>query len=260
MLPNTHRYQNHLLLGLPEELQGQLARYLEWLPLLAGQVLCVPDVPVRYAFFPADCIVSLMCATEDGDTAEVAAVGSEGMLDVSVYLGGDNPVHCAVVRNSGFAYRCPAHLLKGEFSGSAALQRLLLRYSQSLLTQIAQTAVCNRYHSVSQQLCRWLLVNLERTRSHEFAITQEAIANILGVRREGVTEAAGKLRAQGFIDYHRGTVTVLDPAGLREAACDCHAVFIRALPRYLPTQHATTRAVHPLLQLTRPLHTAPASV
>ena len=231
MLPITHRHQNHLLSGLPPAVRERVSPHLDWVPLALGQVLYEPESAVKFAYFPADCIASLQCATENGETAEVAAVGSEGMLDVGLFLDGDYSAHVAVIRRAGYAYRCSAQSLRLEFDECPVLQRVLLRYSQTLLTQITQTAVCNRYHSVSQQLCRWLLLNLDRTRSSHSTITQEAIARMLGVRREGVTEAAGRLRDQGVIDYHRGNVVVLDRVGLERAACSCYSGFSRALQR-----------------------------
>lgn len=254
MLPIAHRYQNHLLLGLPEGARSRVSRYLEWVSLSAGQILSEACIAPRYAYFPADCVVSLQCATEHGETAEVAAVGNEGMLDVSLFLGGNVPEHRALVRSAGHAYRCSPHLLKGEFDSSTTLQQVLLRYSQSLLTQMAQTAVCNRYHSVSQQLCRWLLLDLDRSQLSDLTMTQDSIAQMLGVRREGITEAAGKLRSQGIIEYRRGSITVLDRAALEKLTCDCYAVFARATHRMLPSCREVPREAP---RVTRPYHSMP---
>jgi CRP-like cAMP-binding protein len=181
--------------------------------------------------FPVDCIVSLLYVMEDGSSAEISVVGREGLVGIAVFMGGDSTPSQALVQSAGCAYRLPGHILKEEFNRDATMRLLALRYTQALITQMAQTAVCNRHHSIDQQLCRWLLLSLDRLPSNRLTMTQELIANMLGVRREGVTEAAGKLQKAGVIDYHRGQITVLDRPKLETLSCECYAVVKRETDR-----------------------------
>nr|WP_245784281.1 Crp/Fnr family transcriptional regulator [Halomonas korlensis] len=188
---------------------------------------------MNHVYFPLDSIVSLLCVMEDGASTEIAVVGHEGVVGVSLFMGGETTPSRAIVQSAGEAYRLKGHLLKREFYRAGAMQRLLLRYTQALLTQMAQTAVCNRHHSVDQQLCRWLLLSLDRIPGNELNMTQELIANMLGVRREGVTESAGKLQKAGLIDYRRGRITVVDRRGLEERVCECYEVVKQEYDRLL---------------------------
>ena len=204
------------------------------MPLPLGHTVCEPGVPMRHVYFPTTCIVSLLYVMEDGASAEIAVVGNEGIVGVSLFMGGETTTSRAVVQSAGHAYRLQGQLLKDAFFRAGPMQRLLLRYTQALLTQMAQTAVCNRHHSVDQQLCRWLLLSLDRLPSNELTMTQELIANMLGVRREGVTEAAGKLQHAGLIEYHRGHITVVDRPGLEARVCECYQVVKKEFDRLLP--------------------------
>jgi CRP-like cAMP-binding protein len=230
-------HQNHLLDALPAGDYRRIAAELELVPMPLGEVLYEPGGQLRYVYFPTTSIVSLLYVMEDGASAEIAIVGNEGMLGISLFMGGESTPSRAVVQSAGYGFRLRAKLLKNEFGRFGPTMHLLLRYTQALITQMAQTAVCNRHHSVDQQLCRWLLLSLDRLSSNELSMTQELIANMLGVRREGVTEAAGKLQDAGLIRYRRGNITVLDRAGLEARSCECYQVvkteFDRLLP-YLP--------------------------
>jgi CRP-like cAMP-binding protein len=194
---------------------------------------------MKYVYFPITSIVSLLYVMEDGASAEIAVVGNEGILGISLFMGGETTPSRAVVQSSGDGYRLKAQLLKDEFNRAGPMLHLLLRYTQALITQMAQTAVCNRHHSIDQQLCRWLLLSLDRLPSNELKMTQELIANMLGVRREGVTEAAGKLQNAGLIHYSRGHITVIDRAGLEARVCECYAVVKTEFDRLLPDLIAT---------------------
>jgi CRP-like cAMP-binding protein len=185
-------------------------------------------------YFPTTSIVSLLYVMADGASAEIAVVGNEGVIGVSLFMGGETTPSRAVVQSAGYAYRLSGQLLKEEFTRAGAMQHLLLRYTQALITQMAQTAVCNRHHSLDQQLCRWLLLSLDRLASNELVMTQELIANMLGVRREGVTEAAGRLQSAGLIEYRRGHITVINRAGLEARTCECYAVVKKESDRLLP--------------------------
>lgn len=226
--------QNHLLSVLPPGERDRLFPHMERVPMPLGEVICEPGMGMRYVYFPTTCIVSLLYVMEDGSSAEIAVVGNEGIVGISVFMGGETTTSRAVVQSAGHAYRLKGQLLKDDFFRAGPMQRVLLRYTQALLTQMAQTAVCNRHHSVDQQLCRWLLLSLDRLASNELVMTQELIANMLGVRREGVTEAAGKLQRAGLIEYHRGHITVLDRAGLEERVCECYQVVKTEFERLLP--------------------------
>lgn len=199
-----------------------------------GKVLYESGEVLRHVYFPIDCIISLLYVMEDGASAEISVVGNEGLVGVALFMGGETTPSRAVVQSPGHAYRLVGQRLKDEFQSSRELRLLLLRYTQALLTQMAQTAVCNRHHSVNQQLCRWLLLSLDRLSSNSLPMTQELIANMLGVRREGVTEAAGKLQKIGVIEYSRGHIKVLDRPKLEEICCECYAVVRRESDRLLP--------------------------
>src|SRR5471032_988646 len=216
--------KNHLLNALSPAARERLYSHLELVEMPLGKVLYESGDLLRHVYFPTDAIISLLYVMEDGASAEIAVVGNEGMVVVALFMGGETTPNRAVVQSGGYAYRLMGKLLKEEFSLSGALQHMLLRYTQALLTQMAQTAVCNRHHSVDQQLCRWLLMSLDRLTSNKLIMTQDLIANMLGVRREGVTQAAGKLQSQGLITYRRGHITVLDRPGLERACCECYAV------------------------------------
>ena len=225
--------QNHLLAALPTRDFDALAADLELVPLALGQMLYDPGTQMRHAYFPTTAIVSLHYVTASGASAETAGVGNEGVVGISLFMGGDTTSSSAVVQTAGQAYRLERHILKQEFDKGGLLQRLLLRYTQALMTQMAQTAACNRHHTVEQQLCRWLLLTLDRLPSNELTMTQELVAIVLGVRREGITEAAGKLQRAGFISYRRGHIAVLDRSGLETHACECYAVVKKEMRRLL---------------------------
>jgi len=199
-----------------------------------GEVLYEPGANLRYVYFPTSSIVSLLYVMEDGASAEIAIVGNEGILGISLFMGGESTPSRAVVQSAGQGFRLKAQLLKDEFGRFGPTMHLLLRYTQALITQMAQTAVCNRHHSVDQQLCRWLLLSLDRLQSNDLLMTQELIANMLGVRREGVTEAAGRLQRAGLIRYQRGAITVIDRPGLESRCCECYQVVKTEFDRLLP--------------------------
>lgn len=225
---------NYLLAALPAAEQQRLFPQLEPVPMPLGKVLYESGSKLGHVYFPTDCIVSLLYVMEDGSSAEIAVVGNEGLVGVALFMGGETTPSRALVQSAGFAYRLAGAAMKQEFNRSGAMQHLLLRYTQALLTQMAQTAVCNRHHSVDQQLCRWLLLSLDRLPSNEVSMTQELIANMLGVRREGVTEAAGNLQNAGLIRYSRGRITVVDRARLEQRVCECYAVVKKEFDRLLP--------------------------
>jgi CRP-like cAMP-binding protein len=232
--PRQGPRQNHLLAALPASDYERIAARLELVPLKLAEVLYEPDVPLRYVYFPTTAIVSLLYVMEDGASAEIAIVGNEGILGIALFMGGETTPSRAVVQSAGHGYRLKAQLLKDEFERFGPFLHLLLRYTQALITQMAQTAVCNRHHSVDQQLCRWLLLSLDRLATSELTMTQELIANMLGVRREGVTEAAGKLQLAGLIHYRRGKITVLDRRRLETRSCECYQVVKTEFDRLLP--------------------------
>lgn len=224
MLDTRDVQQNSLLGMLPKEELDRLMPHLERVTLTLGQSVCESGEQMSHVYFPIDSIVSLLCVMENGASTEIAVVGYEGVVGVSLFMGGETTPSRAIVQSAGHAYRLKGHLLKNEFYRAGPMQRLLLRYTQALLTQMAQTAVCNRHHSVDQQLCRWLLLSLDRLPGVKLVMTQELIANMLGVRREGVTESAGKLQRAGLISYNRGHITVLDRPGLEARVCECYSV------------------------------------
>lgn len=226
--------QNHLFRALPADARDRVFPFLELVEMPLGRVLYESGDTLQHVYFPTDSIISLLYVMENGASAEIAVVGNEGMVGIALFMGGETTPNRAVVQSAGYAYRLKGALLKAEFNRSGALQHLLLRYTQALLTQMAQTAVCNRHHSVDQQLCRWLLLSLDRLSDNKLVMTQELIANMLGVRREGVTESAGKLQQAGLIEYSRGRITVLDRPGLEKSSCECYAVVKTEFDRLLP--------------------------
>jgi len=226
--------QNHLLAALPADVQDRLFPNLELLPLLLGRVLYESGDALHHVYFPTDSIVSLLYMMENGASAEISVVGNDGLVGIALFMGGESTPSRAIVQSAGSAYRLVAQRLKDEFQRNGELLHLLLRYTQSLITQMSQTAVCNRHHSVDQQLCRWLLLSLDRLPSNRLTMTQELISNMLGVRREGVTEAAGKLQKLGVIEYSRGRITVLDRPKLEKLTCECYAVVKKETDRLLP--------------------------
>lgn len=226
--------QNHLLAMLPSDEYERIQPNLELVSMRLGESLYEPNMQMDHVYFPIDAIVSLLSVMEDGGSAEIAVVGFEGVVGVSLFMGGETTPSRAIVQSSGHAYRLPGRILKAEFARAGLMQRLLLRYTQALLTQMAQTAVCNRHHTLDQQLCRWLLLSHDRLDSDELVMTQQLIADMLGVRREGVTEAAGKLQKAGLISYHRGHIAILDRAGLEARTCECYGVVKGEYERLLP--------------------------
>lgn len=233
-MPNPHDpIQNHLLAALLAAEGDRLAPHLELVPMLLGDVLHESGGKMSHVYFPTTSIVSLHYVLENGSSSEMAGVGNEGVVGVSLFMGGGTMPSRAVVQTGGHGYRMKAHILVEEFNRAGPVMRLLLRYIQALLTQTSQTAVCNRHHSVEQQLCRWLLLTLDRLPSNELTMTQELIAGMLGVRREGVTVAAGKLQSAGYISYRRGHITVLNRAGLETEVCECYEVVKKEMDRLL---------------------------
>jgi CRP-like cAMP-binding protein len=226
--------RNHLLAALPEADWLRWQPQLEWVPLPLGQVLYESGCTMSHVYFPTDAIVSLLYVMADGASAEIAVVGNEGVVGISLFMGGGSTPSRAVVQSAGQGWRLRAAAIRDEFNDSAPVMHLLLRYTQALITQMAQTAVCNRHHVLDQQLCRWLLLSLDRLGGDELRMTQELIANMLGVRREGVTEAALKLQRDGLIRYSRGHITVLDRAGLEARTCECYEVVKKEYARLLP--------------------------
>jgi CRP-like cAMP-binding protein len=234
MTPN----QNLLLNVLPGKIIERMFPHLELISMKLGDVVYESGDPLQHVYFPTTAIISLHCITENGASIEIAGVGNEGVVGIALLMGGNTMPSMATVNTAGFAYRLKRQLMMEEFKRaggrrSGALQNLMLRYIQALMTQIAQTAVCNRHHSIEQQLCRWLLLTLDRLPSQELIVTQELIANILGVRREGITEAAGRLQEAGLISYRRGHITVLDRSGLETLACECYQVVKKEFHRLL---------------------------
>ena len=239
-MSNPHSpLENHLLAALPKTEYEYLQPHLELVPMPLGDVLYESGGALRHVYFPTTSIISLLYVMQDGASAEIAVVGNEGIIGIALFMGGETTSNRAVVQSAGYAYRLKGQLLKQEFVRGVELQHLLLRYTQALLTQMAQTAVCNRHHTVDQQLCRWLLLSLDRLPSNKLSMTQELIANMLGVRREGVTEAAGHLQKAGLITYSRGTITVIDRAGLEARVCECYEVVRKEFARLLPDVVAT---------------------
>ncbi|HZV97906.1 MAG TPA: Crp/Fnr family transcriptional regulator [Methylophilaceae bacterium] len=253
-LPNSNNpKQNDLLAALPGEDFLRLLPDLELVPLPLGWVVCESGAKLTHVYFPTTAIVSLLYVTEDGASAEIAVTGHDGLVGIALFMGGDSTPCRAVVQSAGYGYRLKAPILKREFKLGGHLHNLALSYTQALITQMAQTAVCNRHHTVEQQLCRLLLLSLDRLPSNELSMTQELIANMLGVRREGVTEAAGRLQAAGLIKYSRGHITVLDRPRLEKRVCECYAVVKKESDRLLPhnVHRADTHAINSQPQVTR---------
>jgi CRP-like cAMP-binding protein len=239
-MPETNEFKrNHLLASLPEAEWKRWSASLELVSMPLGEVLYEPGVALGHVYFPISSIVSLLYVMENGASAEIAVVGNEGLVGVSLFMGGESTPSRAVVQSAGMGCRLKSQLMKDEFNKAGPVLHLLLRYTQALITQMAQTAVCNRHHSLDQQLCRWLLLSLDRLQGEVLAMTQELIANMLGVRREGVTEGALKLQKAGLIQYARGHITVLDRPGLEARTCECYAVVKREYDRLLPARLAS---------------------
>ena len=230
--------QNQLLAALPAAEWSRWAPMLECVDMPLGEVLYESGIALDYVYFPITAIVSLLYVMENGASAEIAVVGNEGIVGVSLFMGGESTPSRAVVQSAGIGCRLKAAVMKAEFDKAGAALHLLLRYTQALITQMAQTAVCNRHHTLDQQLCRWLLLSLDRLDGPELVMTQELIANMLGVRREGVTEGALKLQKAGLIQYSRGRITILDRPGLEARTCECYAVVKREYDRLLPATTA----------------------
>ncbi|QBB70692.1 Crp/Fnr family transcriptional regulator [Pseudolysobacter antarcticus] len=226
--------RNHLLGAIPEAEWDRFAPQLTPIIMKLGQVVYEAGVEQTYVYFPTDSIVSLLSVMENGDSAEIAIVGHEGLVGISLFMGGSATPSRAVVQSAGYAFRMKAQFIRDEFVLAGPVQQLFLRYTQALLTQMGQTAVCNRHHSLDQQLCRWILMSLDRLASNEVMMTQELISNMLGVRREGVTEAAGKLQRLGIIEYQRGKIRVLDRKRLEAKSCECYEVVRKEFARLLP--------------------------
>ncbi|MBE0485472.1 Crp/Fnr family transcriptional regulator [Marinobacter sp.] len=223
--------QNHILAALPAEAKARFIPQLKLVELNLGDVIYESGQPIAFVYFPIDCIVSLLHVMANGSSAEISVVGNEGVVGVAVFMGSESTPTRTIVQSKGLAFCMHASDLKDEFNEYAAVRILMLRYTQTLITQMSQTAVCNRHHSIDQQLCRWLLLSLDRLPDNHLTMTQELIANMLGVRREGVTEAAGKLQKMGVINYHRGHITVIDRPRLEALCCECYAVVKRETDR-----------------------------
>lgn len=235
LLPNiSDPNRNHLLAVLPKAERERIFPNLELVEMPLGKVLYESGGELSHVYFPVTAIISLLSVMENGSSAEIAIIGYEGIVGIALFLGGETMPNRAVVQSAGYALRLPGKIIKDEFYRAGPLQHLLLRYTMAFMSQMAQTAVCNRHHTIDQQLCRWLLLSLDRLPSNELSMTQELIANMLGVRREGVTEAAGKLQTAGLIDYSRGRITVLDRPGLEARVCECYEVVATEYERLLP--------------------------
>ena len=248
--------QNHLLAALPTEEFERLSAALELVSMPLGQMLYEPGGQMKHAYFPTTAIISLHYVTESGASAETAGVGNEGVVGVALFMGGDTTSSSAVVQTAGHAYRLDGRLLKQEFNRGGFMQQLLLRYTQALMTQMSQAAACNRHHSVEQRLSRWLLLTLDRCTTNELVMTQELVASMLGVRREGITEAAGNLQRAGFINYRRGHISILNRAGLEASSCECYAVVKKEMARLL----SDVQYRQGLAQAAVPLHESGSSV
>lgn len=239
-MPDTpiHPDQNHVLAALPDSAKTRIFPKLKRVELDLGDVIYESGQSIEFVYFPTNCIISLLYVMLNGASAEISVVGNEGLAGIAVFMGGESTPTRTIVQSKGVAYRMPSTELKLEFNNHAKVRMLMLRYTQALITQMSQTAVCNRHHSIDQQLCRWLLLSLDRLPGNQLTMTQELIANMLGVRREGVTEAAGKLQKLGVIDYHRGHIDVLDRAKLETLCCECYGVVKRE------TERLTTDKIH----------------
>jgi CRP-like cAMP-binding protein len=239
VISSSELRQNYLLAALPAAELARISEGIAIAPMPLGHVLYESGDEMRHVYFPTTSIVSLLYVMQDGSSAEIAIVGNEGIVGISLFMGGETTPSRAIVQSAGKAFRVASKVLKDEFRRGGPVQHLLLRYTQALITQMSQTAVCNRHHSVEQQLCRWLLMSLDRLDSNQLSMTQELIANMLGVRREGVTESAGKLQRLGLIEYSRGHIKVLDRTALEAHACECYQVVKKEFERLLPARMAT---------------------
>jgi CRP-like cAMP-binding protein len=240
MFDSPDQQRNLLLAALSLGERNRLFPHLQLVAMPLGKSLYEPGTILCHVYFPVDCIVSLLYVMENGESAEISVVGNEGLVGIALFIGGETTASRAIVQSAGYAYQLTAQKLKDEFHRNGNLQVLLLRYTQALITQMSQTAVCNRHHSVDQQLCRWLLLSLDRLPSNQLAMTQELIANMLGVRREGVTDAAGKLQKLGVIQYQRGHITVLDRPKLEHLSCECYGVVKKETDRLRGTASLST--------------------
>ena len=229
---------NHVLAALPDPVWERLSCHFEWVKMPLGQVLYESGATLSHVYFPTTAIVSLLYVLKNGASTEIAVVGNEGIVGISLFMGGGSTTSRAVIQSAGSGFRLKAQVMKDEFQRAGPVMHVLLRYTQALITQMAQTAVCNRHHSLDQQLCRWLLLSLDRIQSNELAMTQDLIANMLGVRREGVTVAALSLQSAGLIRYARGHITVLDRDGIEKRSCECYAVVKKEYNRLLPAEIA----------------------
>jgi CRP-like cAMP-binding protein len=239
-VPLSHSpLQNQLLAALPTADFEPLTQHLELIQMKLGDMIYRPEERLEYAYFPTTSIVSMHYVMKSGGSSESSGVGNEGVIGISLFMGGESTSSSAVVHTAGYAYRLPRHVVKQEFDRAGLTRSMFLRYTQALITQVAQTAVCNRHHSIEQQLCRWLLMTLDRIPVGELVMTQELIASVLGVRREGITEAAGRLQSAGYIRYRRGHIQVLDRSGLEANSCECYAVVKKELIRLLPHTKGT---------------------
>ena len=239
MAPTPDPRSNQLLAALPDAESQRWLPHLEWIDMPLGQVLYESGRTLSHVYFPITSIVSLLYVMEDGASSEIAVVGKEGLVGISLFMGGESTPSRAVIQSAGQGFRLTSQVVKEEFNRAGPVMHLLLRYTQALITQMAQTAVCNRHHSLDQQLCRWLLLSLDRLQGTDLIMTQELISNMLGVRREGVTEAAMQLQAAGIIRYTRGKISVLDRPGLERRTCECYAVVKKEYDRLLPATTAT---------------------
>ncbi len=231
---HTPLRNNRILSALPAHEHARLLPHLEYVEMPVGWVICEPGIQFEWIYFPIDSIVSLLYMMENGAAAEIAITGNDGMVGIALFMGGESTTSRAIVQHAGHGYRLRAKILKSEFALGEQLQYLALRYAQALLTQMAQTTVCNRHHSLQQQFCRWLLLRLDRMQGNQLLMTQEQIANTLGVRREGITEVAGRLQEEGGIRYSRGRITVVDRHALEQRVCECHAVVRSEYARLFP--------------------------
>lgn len=236
---------NYLIAALPASVQERLLPNLELVSLPSGTVLYESGDTLRHVYFPVNCIASLLYVMENGDSAEISVVGNDGIIGIALFMGGESTSSRAIIQSGGYAYRMAGQKFKDEFNRYTEMLMLLLRYTQSLITQMAQTAVCNRHHSIHQKLCRWLLLSLDRLPDNRLIITQELIANTLGVRREGITEAAGKLQKLGVIEYSRGKITVLDRLQLEKLSCECYAVVKKETDRLMPSPITLAAVIRP---------------
>lgn len=249
-MPSLHHpLQNRLLAALPLEDFNRLQPHLELVPMRLGEALYESGGKLSHVYFPTTAIISMLYVLENGSSAEIAIVGNEGLLGIALFMGGDTTPSRAIIQSAGYGYRLKAQLLKTEFDRAGPMLHLLLRYTQALITQMTQTAVCNRHHSVEQQLCRWLLLSLDRLPSDSIRMTQELIANMLGVRREGVTEAAGGLQRAGIVSYSRGHIKVLNRPGLERAACECYGVVKMEFDRLMAQHPAENPTVLPAAEI-----------